>query len=158
MTIRWGEVAGAFLTLIVLVALPLAAINYLPARTLEQLSASGIDLPSLAMQTAILGIILSAIALAKAVVPTKSVTYLILDISINVVTLAFALLVVGVGNIGSLGLSGFSLKQGKTTTEITIDLRIFIYLTLGAVTLSVIQSIVRFREARIEAKLTSKPN
>lgn len=158
MEVRWGEVAGALLTFIVLVALPLAAINYLPAQTLEQLSATGLDIQSLATQTAMLGLVVSAIALAKAVVATTSIAYLLLDVSGNVVTLAFALLIVGVGSIGSLGLSSFSLKQGKVATEIALDLRIFIYLTVGAVALSVIQSIVRFREARAEAKQAPAPN
>lgn len=158
MRARWAEVAGALLTFIVLVVLPLAALYYLPAQTLEQLSATGLDLPSLATQTAILGLVVSAIALAKAVIATTSVTYLILDISMNIVTLAFALLVVGVGNIGSLGLSNFSFKQGRSTTDIAIDFRIFIYLTLGVVVLAVLQSIVRFREARAEVKQAPTTN
>jgi hypothetical protein len=158
MDVRWGEVTGALLTLLIMVALPLVAINYLPAQILEQLSATGLDVRSLAMQTAMLGLVVSAIALAKAVVATTSITYLILDVSVNVFTLAFALLIVGVGNIGSLGLSSFSLKQGKVATDIAIDLRIFIYLTIGAVTLSVLQSIVRFREARAEVKRAPAPN
>jgi hypothetical protein len=151
MKVRWGEVAGALLTFLVFVALPLAIINYLPAQTLEQLSATGLNIQSLATQTAMLGLVISAIALAKAIVERTSIAYLVLDVSSNIVSLVFALLVVGVGNIGSLGYSSFSLKQGKVTTEIMLDLRVFIYLTIGVVAVSVLQSVAKFREARAEA-------
>jgi len=157
MNIRWGEVTGALLTFIVLVVLPFVAINYLPSNILSQLSATGLDARSLATQTAMLGLVVSAIALTKAVVATTSITYLLLDVSVNVVTLAFALHIVGAGNIGSLGLSSFNLKQGKVTTELVIDLRIFIYITISVVALSVLQSIVRFREARAEGKRCQRP-
>jgi hypothetical protein len=158
MAVRWDEVAGALLTFLVLVALPLAAIRLLPSQTLDQLSATGLDVQGLATETAMLGLVISAIALAKAIAERTSIAYLVLDISSNIVSLAFALLVVGVGNIGNLGYSSFSLNQGKVTTEIVLDLRVFIYLTIGVVTVSVLQSIVRFREARAEAKQVQPPN
>ena len=56
----------------------------------------------------------------------------------------------GVGNIGSLGYSSFKLTQGKVTMEILLDLRVFIWLTIGVVVLNVLQSLVRFREVRAE--------
>jgi len=156
--VRWGEVAGALMTFIVLVALPLAAIRLLPEQTLNQFSDMGLDVQGLATETAILGLVISAIALAKAIVENTSIAYLILDVSSNIIFLAFTLLVVGVGNIGNLGYSSFSLKQGKLTTEIMLDLRVFIYLTMGVVAVSVLQSVARFREARAEEKQVQPPN
>lgn len=157
--VRRGEVAGALFTFLVLVALPLATIRFLPVQTLDQLSAMGLDVPGLATQTALLGLIISAIALVKAIIMRTSIAYLILDISSNVVSLAFALLVVGVGNIGSLGYSNFRFTQGKVTTEILLDLRFFIWLTVGVVALSVLQSVAKFREDRGEeaAKNSVRP-
>ncbi len=159
MAVRWGEVAGALFTFLLLVALPLAAIRLLPAQTLDQLTATGLDIPSLATQAALLGLVISAIALAKAITERTSIAYLILDISSNLVSLAFALLIVGVGNIGSLGYSSFKFTQGKVTTEILLDLRVFIWLTVGVVALSVLQAVAKFREARAEetAKNVVKP-
>jgi len=156
--VRWGEVAGALMTFIVLVALPLAAIRLLPGQTLTQFSDMGFDVQGLAIETAMLGLVISAIALAKAIVGKTSIAYLILDVSSNIIFLAFTLLVVGVGNIGNLGYSSFSLKQGKLTTEIMLDLRVFIYLTIGVVAVSVLQSVARFREARAEEKQVQPPN
>ena len=158
MAVRWGEVAGALMTFIVLVALPLAAIRLLPGQTLTQFSDMGFDVQGLAIETAMLGLVISAIALAKAIVGKTSIAYLILDVSSNIIFLAFTLLVVGVGNIGNLGYSSFSLKQGKLTTEIMLDLRVFIYLTIGVVAVSVLQSVARFREARAEEKQVQPPN
>ena len=154
MKLRWGEAAGALLTFLVFVALPIAAQYFIPTQILEQFSATGLNVQTLAREIATIGIIISVIALAKAFVERTSITYLILNISSNIVSLAFALLVVGVGNISSLGYSSFNLKQGKVTTEILLDLRVFIYLTIGVVAVSVLQTIARFREARAEAKHT----
>lgn len=158
MNVRWGEVVSAFFTFLMLVVLPLTAVKYLPAQTLEQLSSAGFNMQVLITETVMLGLVVSAIALAKAVADRTSVAYLLLDISSNFISLVFALLVVGVGNITSLGLGSFSLQQGKVTTEIVLDLRIFIYITICVVTLSVLQSIIKFREARSEAKQTPLAN
>jgi hypothetical protein len=153
MEIRWGEVAGALVTFLVLVALPLGAIQYIPSETMQQLEATGLNIQSLATQTAVLGLVVSALALVKAVVAKASIVYLLVDVSTNIFSLAFALLVVGVGNIGNLGYSSFSLKQAKLTTEILLDLRVFIWLTVAVVGLSVLQSIARYREAKKEEAL-----
>ena len=153
MAVRWGEVAGALVTFLVLVALPLGAIQFIPSATVSQLEATGLNLQSLVTQTAMLGLVVSALALVKALVARTSITYLIVDISSNIVSLAFALLVVGVGNVGNLGYSSFSLKQTKLTTEILLDLRVFIWLTVAVIGLSVLQSIARYREAKREEAL-----
>jgi hypothetical protein len=152
MVLRWGEAASALLTFLILVVLPLAAIWLIPPQTLDQLAATGLDVQSLATQTALLGLVVSAISLAKAITVSTSMVYLILDVSSNLVSLAFALLIVGVGNIGSLGYSSFKLTQGKVTTEILLDLRVFIWLTIGVVALNVLQALVKFREVRTDEK------
>jgi hypothetical protein len=150
MVLRWGEIASALLTFLILVVLPLAAIRLIPLQTLDQLAATGLDVQSLATQTALLGLVVSAISLAKAITASTSIAYLILDVSSNLVSLVFALLIVGVGNIGSLGYSSFKLTQEKVTTEILLDLRVFIWLTIGVVALNVLQALVKFREASAE--------
>ena len=118
MAIRWGEVAGPLLTFLVLVALPLGAIKLIPADTLSQLENSDLNIQGLAIQTAMLGFVVSTLALAKAVITKTSVAYLILNVSSNIVSFAFALLVVGVGNIGSLGFSSFKLAQSKLSVSL----------------------------------------
>lgn len=158
MAVRWGEAGWALVIFIVLVGLPIAAIRYLPEQTISQLSSLGLDVQSLANQTAMLGLVVSAIVLAKAIVTPTSLAYLILDVSSNVVSLVFALLVVGAGNIESLGYSSFRITEGKLTTEIALDLHVFIYLTVAAVAISVLQLIAKYREVRAGEKATTSPN
>ena len=150
MDVRRSEVEGALFTFILLVALPLIAIRIIPAQTLSQLTATGLDIPSLITQTTLIGLVISAIALVKAITSRTSIAYLVLDVSLNLISLAFALLIVGIGNIGSLGNSNFKITQGKATTEILLDLRVFLWLTIGVVALSVLQSVAKFREAKAE--------
>ena len=150
MALKWRDVVAALLTFLILVVLPLVGIRLIPQQTLKHLAATGFDVQSFATQMALFGLVVSAISLVKAIVARTSIAYLILDISSNLVSLTFALLLVGLGNIGSLGYSYFKLTQGKVTTEILLDLRVFIWLTIGAVGLSIIQSLVRFSEVRAE--------
>ena len=150
MTLKWSDVNSALFTFLILVMLPLVALRFIPTQTLEQLLAAGLDIQNVVKQTALFGLVVSVISLAKAITTSTSIVYLILDISSNLVSLAFAFLIVGIGNIGSLGYSSFKLTQGKVTTEILFDLRVFIWLTIGVVTLNVLQSLVRFREARAD--------
>jgi hypothetical protein len=153
MKIRWGEAAGALVTLIVFVALPLAALRYLPPQTALQLEETGLDVRGLVNQMVVLGLVLTALEVGRALAAKSSVGYLILDVSSIVAGLAFTLLIVGAGNIGSLGYSRLNLSEGRQATEITLDLRAFIYISLGTVALRITQSVLRFREARAEASM-----
>jgi hypothetical protein len=156
--VRWDEVASAVFTFLVLVALPIVGINYVSTQTIDQLSSTGLDIRGLVTETAMLGLVMSAMALAKAIADKASLAYLVLDVVSNMISLVFALLVVGAGNIANLGNSSFSLVQGKVTTEIVLDLRIFIYFTVAVVVFSVLQSVAKYREARVEAKQAPTPN
>jgi hypothetical protein len=156
MKIRWGEATGALLTLIAFVALPLAAQRYLPPQTLLQLEETGLDTQGFVNQMVMLGLVLTALTVGRALAAKSSVEYLILDVSSIVAGLVFTLLIVGAGDIGSLGYSSLSLSEGKQATEITLDLRAFIYISLGTVALRILQSVVRFREARAETSMQAQ--
>src|SRR5512136_1791398 len=105
MKVRWGEAAGALVTLAVFVALPLAALRYLPPQTLLQLEETGLDVQGFVSQMALLGLVLAALAVGKSLSAKSSVWYLVLDVSSIVAGLAFTLLVIGVGDLGSFGYS-----------------------------------------------------
>jgi hypothetical protein len=156
MKIRWGEATGALLTLIAFVALPLAAQRYLPPQTLLQLEETGLDTQGFVNQMVMLGLVFTALTVGRALAAKSSVEYLILDVSSIVAGLVFTLLIVGAGDIGSLGYSSLSLSEGKQATEITLDLRAFIYISLGTVALRILQSVVRFREARAETSMQAQ--
>ncbi|MGD0803776.1 MAG: hypothetical protein ABSA11_06865 [Candidatus Bathyarchaeia archaeon] len=155
MTVRWSEAAAVLLTFLGLVALPLIAIQLVPAQTLDQLKVTGLDIQDFLMQTAVLGLIISVITLVKAIIRRTSIAYLVFSVSSDLISLAFALLVIGVGNVGSLGYSSFKFMQEKVVTEIVLDLRVFIWLSVGVVAISVLQSVVKFREMRSEITVSS---
>jgi len=155
LTVRWSEAAAVLLTFLGLVALPLIAIQLVPAQTLDQLKVTGLDIQDFLMQTAVLGLIISVITLVKAIIRRTSIAYLVFSVSSDLISLAFALLVIGVGNVGSLGYSSFKFMQEKVVTEIVLDLRVFIWLSVGVVAISVLQSVVKFREMRSEITVSS---
>ena len=150
MGVRYGDVGVAIATFLVLVALPLSVIWFLPPDYVQQFSSAGLDIPSVLYQTAALGVVISVVTLAKAFIDKASIKYLLLGIASEVISLAFALLVVGAGNIGNLGYSNIRIAQGKLTTVIALDLRVFVWLTIVVVGLSVLQTIMKFREAKAE--------
>lgn len=150
MRVRYGDVGVALAAFLVLVALPLSVIRFLPPEYVQQFSSAGLDIQGVLYQTVVLGVVISAVTLAKAFIDKASIKYLLLGITSEVIFLAFALLVVGAGNIGSLGYSNLRIAQGKLTTVLALDLRVFVLLTIGVVGLSVLQTVAKFREAKAE--------
>ena len=71
MKMRWGEAAGAILTLMVFVALPLAAMRYLPPQTLLQLEETGLDIQGFANQMVMLGLVIAALIVGKALTASE---------------------------------------------------------------------------------------
>lgn len=150
MKISSSAVFSALITIALFVVIPQVLIRLLPSSVLTQFEASGLDLQSFVIQSSILGIVIAAITLSKGIVKKTSITYLILDVVANTVALAFLLIVVGIGNVGNLGLTSFNIKQENASVNIILNLQIFIWITIGLVTLRVINSIVEFGEARAE--------
>jgi len=150
MAVRHGDVGVALATFLVLVVLPLSVIRFLPPEYVQRFSSAGLDIQGVLYQTVVLGMVVSAVTLAKAFIDKASIKYLLLGIASEVISLAFTLLVVGLGNIGSLGYSNLRIAQGKLTTVVALDLRVFIWLTIGVVGLSVLQTVAKFKEAKAE--------
>ncbi len=149
MAIRRSDIGSAIVTFLILVVLPIAAFLYL-APDVQRFTSSSLDLQGVMYQTVALGVVITTLALIKAVVDEASVTYLLVSVASEVVSLAFALLVVGVGNIQNLGYSSFTIAQGKLTTIVVLDLRIFVWLTFTVVFASVLRTVAQFREVRTE--------
>lgn len=103
-----------------------------------------------------LGFVVAAVTLVKGIVERTSIAYLILDIVENIVALIFTFFVIGVGNIGNLGLTSFNVVQGNLTANISLDIRFFLWVTMGIVGFRVVSSIVEFNEAKTET--TTAPN
>ena len=123
---------------------------------LNQLELAGFSLQSFVVQMAMLGFVVAAVTLVKGIVERTSIAYLILDIVENIVALIFTFFVIGVGNIGNLGLTSFNVVQGNLTANISLDIRFFLWVTMGIVGFRVVSSIVEFNEAKTET--TTAPN
>jgi hypothetical protein len=151
-----GAVFSSLIVILLLVVLPIVAIRYMPTELVTQLEAAGFNVNSFITQTVMLGLFVATITLLKGVIDKSSLIYLILDIAGNTVSLAFALLVIGIGNISSLGLTSFKIQQAKIILYISLDLRIFLWLSIGVVVLGVIRSILKFNEAKTETENAAK--
>jgi hypothetical protein len=117
---------------------------------LSQLESAGFSLQSFATQMAMLGFVIASVTLVKGIVERTSITYLILDVVENIVALIFTFFVIGIGNVGNLGLTDFSIVQGNLTANIALDIRVFLWVTIVIVGLRVVSSIVEFKEAKTE--------
>ncbi len=155
MAIRRSDAGSAIVTLLTLVVLPIAAFLYL-APDAQRLTSSSLDLREVLYQTVALGVVITILALIKAVIDKASISHLFLSVASEVVSLAFALLVVGVGNIENLGYSSFRISQGKLTTIVALDLRVFLWLTFAVVAAGVLKIVAQFMEVRAE-RATAQP-
>jgi hypothetical protein len=156
MHLEKGAVFSSIIVFFLLVVAPIVAIMYMPPALSTQLEASGLNFRSFITQTIILGLLIAFITLGKGIVDKASLIHLILDIAGNTVSLVFALLVIGIGNISNLGLASFKIQQSKVILNINLDLRIFLILSICVVVLNVIRSIFEFNEAKKIAKTGPK--
>lgn len=156
MKVRQSAVVSAFATILILVVLPFVVLRLLPDEMLSQLESSGFSLQSFVVQMAMLGFIVAAITLVKGIFERTSITYLILDVLENIVSLIFTFFIIGVGNIGNLGFTSFRIVQGNLTANIILDIRFFLWVAMVVVGLRVVSSIVEFNEEKTEVTVAPK--
>ena len=66
-------------------------------------------------------------------------------------SLIFMVLLLGAGNIASLGYTEFDIAMQGATTSIAMDLRVFVYISIATILLKVVQVYLEWNEARIAA-------
>lgn len=148
---KMGSVISALITLIIFVGVPYMLPQYLPPNITDMASEAGIDLPSFLNQIMVLGGVTAAITLVKGFVDKTGGIYLLASIAQNVSALAFTVVFLGIGNYASLGLTEYTMAMDGAVSHITMDLRVFIYLTVGVVCLRIVQSYFEWNEAKVEA-------
>ncbi len=131
--------------------IPYIAPNYLSPETMAMTADYGFDLPSLFNQMMIIGAVSAALTLVKVFVDETSIISLLVTIVQNLSSLIFMVVLLGAGNIMSMGLTEFTIEQVGVTSIIRMDLRVFIYFTFGTIGLKVIQSYLEWTEVRRDA-------
>lgn len=146
-----GAIISAAITLIIFVGVPYILPQYLPENIMQSVVDSGFDLSGFLNQIMLIGALTAALTLVKGFVDEASVISLLVSVAQNVSTIAFTVILLGAGNIASLGITEMNIEVEGLTSVIVMDLRVFIYFTLLTVALRVIKSYLEWNEARIDA-------
>lgn len=148
---RLRAVAAALITLILFVGVPYLLPSYIPADLAELLAQSGVDLQEFIDQIMILGAVTAALTLVRGFVGKASALSLAISVALNAASLVFMVALLGVGDLGSLGLTSFTVSIEGATSHIVMDLRAFIYFSVLIVGLRVVEAYLEWRDARIDA-------
>ena len=150
MSRKTGAVISAVITLAIFVVLPLYLPDLLPPDMMLMVSNMGFDLEGLLGQIATIGVIMALITLLRGFVERTSVAYLILSAGSSIVTLMIIIQSVGLGDMQSMGVTTISLEVEGGVNTAVIDMRLFVQLAIVLVALQIVQSILEFRDARVE--------
>lgn len=148
---RTSAILSALFTLAIFVGLPIGVLYLLPADLAAQLSQVGFSVQGLLNQTVIIGVVIAAITIAKGFIDDKTITYLLLNLASNSITLLFTFIVLGLGNVGSMGLTTVNLNIQNAETTVVMDMRLLLQVAVLTVVLRMIQAVFEWREARAEA-------
>jgi hypothetical protein len=150
MSRKTGAIISAVITLAIFTVLPLYLPDLLPPDMMLMVSNIGFNLEGLLSQIATIGVIMALITLLKGFVERTSMAYLILSAGSSIVTLIIIIQSVGLGDMQSLGVTTISLEVEGGVNTAVIDMRLFVQLAIALVALQIVQSILEFRDARIE--------
>ena len=142
---------SATITLIIFVVVPYLLPEYIPPNIDRLIVESGIDLDWFLNQIMVVGAVTAAITLVKGLAGKTSPVWLLASLAQNVSSLVFTLILLGAGDILSLGVVELTMETEKATNFITMNTRVFVYLSIEVVALSMIRSYLSWREACIEA-------
>ncbi len=148
MSRRIESVISTILTIIIFTVLPLYFPNQLPGELEVLLSQAGIDLTNLTNQMALMGVFIAVVTLVKGFVEEASPLYLLASVASSLVTLAFTLVTLGVGDLTNMGISTITIDVEGGINTMILDFSLFIQLAVLSIALQIAHSILQFREAR----------
>ncbi len=144
-------VISAIITLLLFVVVPYMLPEYIPPDINQLVAESGIDLDWFLNEIMVVGAVTAAISLVKGFAGKTTSIWLLASLAQNASSLVFTLILLGAGDILSLGVVEFTMNMEKATNYITMNMRVLVYLSIEVVALSMIRSYLLWREARIEA-------
>lgn len=162
MSRRTSAIVSAAITLLIFTALPLYAPRLLPPEYIDMISEFGIDMIQFANGIAIMGVVIALLTLVRGFAQHSSVIYLLASIASSGMTLFFTLVTVSFGRfeeLGNLGVTTMTMEVQGALNTMTLDFRLFIWITVATVALKTIESILEFADARKqnEAEIPQQP-
>ncbi len=151
MSRKTSAILSATITLIIFTVLPLYAPRMIPSEYLEMATQYGIDLIQFTNEIALIGGVIAALTLVKGFVEPSSVLYLLSSIAMNGMTLFFTVVTVSLGrfeDLGNLGLTTISIEVQGALNTMTLDFRMFIWITVATVMLKIVEAFLEFSDAR----------
>jgi len=143
-----SAVISSVATFTAFVLLPILFIRYLPSDILQVIRSSGIEYQGTINQLAIIGIFLTIVTVLKGFVEIGSLTYLISGVLSSGIALLVTIIFLGFGDIASMGMPSFTTKIEEATVNITMGMRVFLYITIIVTILKVVQTILEWDQAR----------
>ena len=146
-----SAIVKAMITLILLVGVPYMLPAYIPEDVAQLMAESGFELQGFLNQIMLIGVVTVALTLVKGFVGKASTISLVISVAQNLASLVFTVVLLGIGNVASLGLTSFTVAVENTTSYVVMDLRAFIYFTVLIVGLRVAEAYLEWGEARAAA-------
>ena len=148
-----------FLYALLLVVLPWVLVNWAQGNSQVSVmlqmvrSAASIDVISIATTIMILGVLISVAVLIKGLTDKWTVLNLSCEVGSTLLELVIVLLILGAGDIGSLGVISRTLQvPGPSQPWFTLDMRFAALAFIVIAGLSVVLAFAKFYEARQERK------
>ncbi|MFC1804098.1 hypothetical protein ACFL0D_09080 [Thermoproteota archaeon] len=151
MASKTGVVLSAAITLILFVGIPYILPSYIPPDLALQIEQSGFDLEGFTNQIMIIGAVTAGLTLVGGFVDPTSIISLLVKMAQAGSSLIFMVLLLGAGNIMGLGYTEFDVATQGVQSSIAMDLRVFVYISIGTILLKVIQVYLEWNEACIDA-------
>ncbi len=160
MSRRTSAIISAAITLIIFTVLPLYAPSLIPPEYVDMVAEFGIDIVQFTSEIAMIGGVITVLTLVKGFVEPSSVFYLLASIAMSGVTLFFTVVTVSLGRLdelANLGLTTITMEVQGTLNTMTLDFRVFIWVTVATVTLKIIEAFLEFSDARKQMKTVDAP-
>ncbi len=151
MSRRTNAIISAAITLIIFTVLPLYAPNLIPPEYIDMVSEFGIDIIQFANEIAMIGGVIAALTLVKGFVQPSSVFYLLASVASSGVTLFLTIVTVSLGrfeDLANLGMTTITMEVPGALNTMTLDFRLFVWITAATVALKIVESFLEYADAR----------
>ena len=151
MSRRTSAIISAAITLIIFTVLPLYAPSLIPPEYIDMVSEFGIDIIQFANEIAMIGGVIAVLTLVKGFVQPSSVFYLLASVASSGVTLFFTIVTVSLGrfeDLANLGMTTITMEVQGALNTMSLDFRLFVWITAATVVLKIVESFLEYADAR----------